>query len=318
MNGPLVSVIIPTYNRADTVSQTIDSVLKQTYPNVEVIVIDDGSKDNTQHVLSGYGSRIRNIHQENAGQMVARNRGSREARGEIISFLDSDDLWLPNCLERHVKVLQRAPAEVPCSLANGWLNFADGREMTSFQNSHLISSLDEGLCFNMPDILATRFVMFCQFIAIRREALEKTRGFDEDLKFMEDYALPLRLSVLGPWAFISEPLVIWRQGLPGSVSVSQRAIKQEKELRESLRIIRTRYIEMIDGKAQFARSKNLQLKGLYLDRLELRAIELRSQGHKLLGDMLFRMIRYRKGLYRRAPWFPKMKTAALSPQCYGT
>jgi glycosyltransferase involved in cell wall biosynthesis len=311
MSNPLVSVIIPTYNRAETVSETIDSVLQQTYRNIEVIVIDDGSRDNTQEILRAYGERIHNIHQENAGQMVARNRGIREARGEIICFLDSDDLWLPRCLETHVAILQKAPAHVPCSLANGWLHFSDGRKMTSFENSQLAPHVKEGLCLNMPDILATRFVMFCQFIAIRRQALDKAVGFDEDLKFMEDYALPLRLSVQGPWAFFSEPLVIWRQGLPGTVSVSQRAVKQEKELRESLRIIRTRYLQMVDGRREFARSKRLQLNGLYLDRLEMRAIDLRGRGHKLLGDLLFQMVRYRKGLFRRTPWFPKMKIAEL-------
>ena len=106
MSRPLVSVIIPTYNRASTVSEAIESVLQQTYPNVEVIVIDDGSKDNTQEVLRRYAGRIRNIYQENAGQMVARNRGIRESRGEIITFLDSDDLWLAHCVERHVRALQ--------------------------------------------------------------------------------------------------------------------------------------------------------------------------------------------------------------------
>jgi glycosyltransferase involved in cell wall biosynthesis len=311
MDKPLVSVIVPAYNRAHTVSETIDSVLQQTYPNVEVIVVDDGSKDNTQEILRAYGARIRNIRQDNAGQMVARNRGIQEARGEIITFLDSDDLWLPHCVERHVRVLQKAPAEVPCSLANGWLHFADGRKMTSFQNSHLSSPLEEGLCLNMPDILATRFVMFCQFVAIRREALDKTHGFDEDLKFMEDYALPLRLSLLGPWAFFCEPLAIWRQGAPGSVSVSQRAIEQEAELRESLFVIRRRYLQMTHGQAQFARSRKLQLSGLRHDRVELRAIKLRARGHKLLGDLLFQTVRYRKGLFRRGPWFPKMKVAEL-------
>lgn len=311
---PLVSVIIPAYNRAHTVAETIDSVLKQTYPSLEVIVVDDGSKDDTQQVLQKYGPRIHNIQQENAGQMAARNRGIREAQGEIITFLDSDDLWLPTYVERQVRVLQQAPAEVPCSLANGWLHFADGRKITSFQNSHLASVSDEGLCLNMPDILATRFVMFCQFIAIRREALQKTRGFDEDLRYMEDYALPLRLSLLGPWAFISEPLVIWRQGAPGSVSVSQRAMKQETELRESLLIIRERYLQMIDEQAQFARSKKLQLNQLHYDRLEMRAIDLRSQGHKILGDLLFQAVRYRKALLRRSPWFPQMQVKELAPQ----
>jgi glycosyltransferase involved in cell wall biosynthesis len=313
VHEPLISVIIPTYNRAHTVSETIDSVLAQTYPRIEVVVVDDGSNDNTQEVLRGYGPRIRSIRQENAGQMAARNRGIREALGEIITFLDSDDLWLPQCLERHVRVLQRAPAEVPCSLVNGWLHFADGRRMTSFQNSHLLPALQEGLCVNVPDLLATRFIMFCQFIAIRREALRRTFGFDEDLKFMEDYALPLRLSLLGPWAFIAEPLVIWRQGAPGSISVSQRAVEQEAELRESLLIIRKRYLKAVEGNMSFTKSKKLQLKELHFDRIELCAIDLRKQGRHTAGNLLFQLVRYRKSLFRRGPWFPRMKATELAP-----
>jgi glycosyltransferase involved in cell wall biosynthesis len=314
MNEPLISIIIPTFNRAHTVSETIDSVLGQTYQHIEVIVVDDGSTDNTQEVLRHYGARIRNICQDNAGQVAARNRGIREACGEIITFLDSDDLWLPHCLGTHLKLLQKAPAEVPCSLVNGWLHFADGRRMTSFQNSHLAPSLKEGLCLNLPDLLATRFIMFCQFIAIRRKAVEKTGAFDDELKFMEDYALPLRLSLLGPWAFTSEPLVTWRQGVPGSISVSQRAIEQEVELRENLLIIRQRYLQMIDGNEQFAKSKHLQSREQHLDRLELRAIALRRQGRKAAGDLLFRLVRYRKGLFRRGPWFPGMKVAEFVPE----
>jgi hypothetical protein len=128
---------------------------------------------------------------------------------------------------------------------------------------------------------------------------------------MEDYALPLRLSLLGPWAYISEPLVVWRQGTPGSISVSQRAIQQETELRESLLIIRTRYLEMIHNKAQFSRSEKLQLQEMHYDRLELRAFELRRQGRKLAGDVLFKTVKYRKGLFRRGPGFPRMKVTEL-------
>ena len=98
MDKPLVSVIIPAYNRAHTVAESIDSVQQQTYPNIEVIVVDDGSTDDTQAVLGKYGTSIRNIRQENAGQVGARNRGIREARGDIITFLDSDDLLAADLL----------------------------------------------------------------------------------------------------------------------------------------------------------------------------------------------------------------------------
>jgi glycosyltransferase involved in cell wall biosynthesis len=311
MSEPLVSVIIPAYNRAHTVRETVDSVLGQTYGKLEVIVVDDGSKDNTQEVLREYGARIKNIRQENAGQMVARNRGIAEATGEIVTFLDSDDIWLPTCVERHVRLLGRTGADVPCSLANGWLEFSDGRRITSFQNSELETELEEGLWVNVPDILPVRFVMFCQFVAIRREAMKIVKGFDEDLKYMEDYALPLRLSLLGPWGFIREPLVVWRQGAADSVSVSQRALKQARPLRESLLIIRKRYLEQIAGQARYAKARKLQERGLWQDEVELRAIGLRERGAKLRGDLLFNAVRFQKAILRRLPTYPKMQVAKL-------
>lgn len=307
----LVSVIIPAYNRAHTVAETVESVLGQSYTNLEVIVVDDGSRDNTQEVLRSYGTRIQNIRQENAGQMVARNRGIAASHGDIITFLDSDDIWLPTCVERHVSILQRAGEEVPCSLANGWLEFADGRRITSFHNSGLDTSLEEGLWLNVPDILPTRFVMFCQFVAIRREALKKVRGFDEDLKYMEDYALPLRLSVLGPWGFIGEPLAVWRQGAADTGSVSQRALKQARELRESLLVIRQRFLDETVGQRKLNSARRLQRRELFNDQLEMHGIDLRSRGSKTFGDILFNAVRYRRAIHRRLPTFAKMKVAKL-------
>jgi len=309
--SPLVSVIIPAYNRAHTVRETVDSVLGQTYGNLEVIVVDDGSKDNTQEVLRGYGARIKNIRQENAGQMVARNRGIAEATGEIVTFLDSDDIWLPSCVERHVSVLARTGPEVPCSLANGWLEFSDGRRITSFQNSKLETELEEGLWVNVPDILPTRFVMFCQFVAVRREALRRVKGFDESLKFMEDYDLPLRLSMLGPWGFIKEPLVVWRQGTADSVSVSQRALKQARPLRESLLVIRKRYLKDIAGQRKYDTARKLQERELWHNELELRAMNLRDKGSKVLADLLVGGVRLRRAIHRRLPGYPRMEAAKL-------
>lgn len=106
---PTVSVIIPTFNRARLVALTIDSVLAQTWRNVEVIVIDDGSTDDTQSVLAGYGERIRCVRQTNRGMNPSRNTGIELARGEFLALLDSDDLWEPWKLELDVKLLGRFP-----------------------------------------------------------------------------------------------------------------------------------------------------------------------------------------------------------------
>lgn len=104
---PLVSAIIATYNRADIVGEAIESILGQTYKNMEVLVVDDGSTDGTHEALRRFGNRIRVVRQENAGPGAARNRGIEVARGELIAFLDSDDIWMPTKLERQVRLLEK-------------------------------------------------------------------------------------------------------------------------------------------------------------------------------------------------------------------
>src|SRR5947209_1428421 len=108
----LVSVIIPTYNRAGTICQTVDNVFQQTYRNIELIVVDDGSTDDTQSRLRRYRNRLRIITQANAGPAVARNRGAAAACGDIIAFQDSDDLWNPTKLERQAALLEEAGPSV--------------------------------------------------------------------------------------------------------------------------------------------------------------------------------------------------------------
>lgn len=104
----MVSVIIPTYNRSDRIEKSIKSVLDQTYNNFEIIVVDDGSTDNTKAIVTSINdSRIRYIYQENAGACVARNLGINTARGEYIAFQDSDDLWVKTKLEKQVAVLEK-------------------------------------------------------------------------------------------------------------------------------------------------------------------------------------------------------------------
>jgi len=109
MNAPRVSVVIPTFNRARLVGLTIDSVLAQSYRDMEIIVVDDGSTDDTPQVLAKYGDRIRAIRQPNGGMNAARNAGIAQARGEYLALLDSDDLWLPFKTALQVELLDRFP-----------------------------------------------------------------------------------------------------------------------------------------------------------------------------------------------------------------
>ena len=108
---PRVSVVIPVYNRADLIRETLESVLAQTYRDLEVIVVDDGSTDETPEVLASYAhdTRVRVIQQTNQGEGAARNTGVRAARGEYVAFVDSDDVWRPDKLERQVAILVNSP-----------------------------------------------------------------------------------------------------------------------------------------------------------------------------------------------------------------
>ena len=246
-HGPLVSVVIPTYNRASVICRTIDNVLDQTYPNIEIIIVDDGSVDNTQEELQKYRNRIRVIRQANAGPSAARNRGIEAALGEFVALQDSDDLWLPTKLERQVSLFQRAGSSVPCCLCDTTLRYTKGPEITAFQLAWLFPRDEEGIWTNVASVLATRFVFFCQTAMIRRDVLERIGGFDETpLKYHEDYELPLRLALEGPWAFIRNPLTIWNQG--SVESWSQKALEEEIEMRECEIRMRRGILARVEGR----------------------------------------------------------------------
>lgn len=206
-----VSVIIPTYNRAKTIERAVDSVLAQTWKLIEVIVVDDGSTDNTVDILQTYGGKIRVIRRENGGPSAARNTGIKSATGEIISFLDSDDTWLPSKTERQVKLLQQTEsAGVVCCVCNTKMFYTSGM-LTSFQIARLELEGNEGIWTKPSEFLVKSFLLFNQVAAVRREALLQSGLFREDLPFglNDDYDLSVRLSLIGPWACINEPLVEW-------------------------------------------------------------------------------------------------------------
>ncbi len=240
--NPLVSVVIPTFNRAGVVPRAIDSVLGQTYRPVEVVVVDDGSTDDTPQVLQGYGDAIVPVVQANAGPSAARNRGVRESRGDLVAFLDSDDLWLATKLQRQVDLLQHAGADVPCCLCDTRMRMAEGREQTSFQIARLTLGEPQGLWVNPALVLATRFVLFCQAALIRRRFLLDCGGFDERLWLMEDHDLALRLALRGPWAVIRDPLVVWC-GANDDFNLSVAARKEPARLLACIEYIDRKILE---------------------------------------------------------------------------
>jgi glycosyltransferase involved in cell wall biosynthesis len=313
---PLVSVVIPTYNRAGVICQTIDNVFEQTYRNFELIIVDDGSTDDTQCKLRQYGDRLRVVTQSNAGAADARNHGARVARGEIIAFQDSDDLWKPTKLERQVALLE-TDRSIPCCLCNVVLRMVNDKEFTSFDLSLIYPRHEEGIWLNVLEVLATRFVLFNQAAAIRREAFERVGGFDPSLKYLEDYDLPLRLALEGPWGAIREPLVLYREGTPGSFS--QQALKDLIVLKECEVKIFERMRTRVAGENKHRKAQRHLTHRLSMLRRQLTATKLTKSTSlcaRAFGRCLMRVDHYLLAAFRRSPWFPQPIT--VPPQLFRT
>jgi glycosyltransferase involved in cell wall biosynthesis len=309
---PLVTAIIATYNRAYIVCEAIDSIINQTYKEIEIIVVDDGSTDDTRQKLEHYGDRIRVIFQKNAGPAAAWNTGIKAAKGEIICFLGSDDLWLPTFVERHVSVLERGGPSVPCSISNAFTRWADGRETYSFDLACLRPEAEEGLWLNALDVLLTRFVMCGQMIAIRREALEQIGLFDGALSYLEDYDIALRLSLEGSWGYIREPLVFYRQSTSGD-SLSLLASAVDAQLAQYILLIRQRVSAAMQSRRPPLRSRYMA-GAIRKAKRDIWAAQAKKSKApvKRQGVGLYHFLEhFRQALYRRSPFFPTMNIAPL-------
>jgi glycosyltransferase involved in cell wall biosynthesis len=187
----LVSVIIPTYNRAAYIEEAIRSVLAQTYPSVEIIVADDGSTDNTQQVVAGFGDAVTYVSLPHRGQPAAtRNGGLRVARGEFVAFLDSDDLFFPGKLATQVAAFEAHP-EAGLVYSNAYFFRDDPSEPTV----HALDGLPRPSGDAFPDLLRGNFLA-PQAVLMRRACLDEVGVFDEDPEFfaVEDYDLFMRVS----------------------------------------------------------------------------------------------------------------------------
>ncbi|SRR5882762_283850 len=311
MNKSLVSIIIPTYNRADVISETIDNVFSQTYKNFELIVVDDGSTDGTPAILRKYANRIRVITQKNAGPAAARNRGIEVSGGDIIAFQDSDDLWEPTKLERQVALLEKSGDSVPCCLCSASFGFVGGKSYTSFDISDIASPHEEGLWLNVAEILATRLVLFNQTVAIRRSAIEKVGVFDESLRYLEDYDLPLRLANEGPWAIIRDPLVIYREGAANSFS--KQAARDPIILKQCEITIIERALARVQDQADSKVRRRLSCRLQLFRRLLVSAKLCQSESllSRVTGSVISGFERCKDVAFRRSPWYPKAVVVPL-------
>jgi hypothetical protein len=207
--APMVSVIIPTYNRGWTLKTALDSVLDQTYRDYELIVVDDGSTDDTPALLDAYGADLKVIRQANAGVSAARNTGVRAARGNYIAFLDSDDRWLPDKLRVQADFFAACPDALICQTEEIWIR--NGKRV----NPKKVHQKPSGRIFKASLALC---LVSPSAVMLQKALFEQIGGFDETLPACEDYDLWLRISARYPVHLIAAPLIIKTGGHPDQLS----------------------------------------------------------------------------------------------------
>jgi glycosyltransferase involved in cell wall biosynthesis len=207
---PLVSVIIPTYNRGWVLGEAIESVLAQEYVNFELIVVNDGSTDDTQDILAGYEG-ITVLGQSNQGVSAARNNGVNCSRGAFVAFLDSDDLWLPQKLSTQVDFFHKNPEALICQTQETWVR--NGQRVNSGKRHQKQSGLfferSLELCLVSPSAVMMNKAFFMEM-----------GGFDESLPACEDYDLWLRINAQYPIYLINQPLIVKRGGHSDQLSAN--------------------------------------------------------------------------------------------------
>jgi len=202
-HNPRASIIIPTYNRAHMIVECLDSVLNQTYRDFEVIVVDDGSTDNTEDVLKPYLDRITYIKQENQGNAAARNTGIHMAKGGIIAFNDSDDLWLPDKLEKQARYMDEHP-DVDMVCGNGVFFGDSGLEGKKvIPDKRAIPLERDGV--SLQAIFMKSSIRTPSIVA-RMHVIEATGGFDPNFKVCVDLDFAFRVLMKFKVAFINQPL----------------------------------------------------------------------------------------------------------------
>jgi glycosyltransferase involved in cell wall biosynthesis len=209
------SVVIPTYNRAHCVGEAIESVLAQALPPHEIIVVDDGSTDDTPRVLAVFGDRIRVIRQENAGVSAARNAGIAAATGEWIAFLDSDDVWLSHKMDRTREAQSRAPDAIAIA-TNGMIEAA----IETVNIRELRGSARASGMVDRPLDDTLRSLFWIQGITVAARVAKESQPFDEAKRVHEDIEWMANIAISGSFAYIKEPLFRVRRLSESTVALS--------------------------------------------------------------------------------------------------
>jgi len=206
-NKPEVSVIVPTYDRTTLLVRAVDSALAQTYRNFELIVVDDGSRTDTEKVIAPFRSQLNYSRIEHAGQSAARNVAIGKSRGRLIAFLDSDDVWFPDKLARQVAAMNQHGARFGFCFTDAQALGDPARKDSFFRETGFDPGAEIGAFENpLPLVMRSKQPMLLPTVVVSRELLASVGGFDEDMSFAEDTLLFLRLSLRTGYVCVNRTL----------------------------------------------------------------------------------------------------------------
>jgi glycosyltransferase involved in cell wall biosynthesis len=273
---PRVSVIIPSFNCARYVGTAIESVLNQTYRDYEIIVVDDGSTDGTAETVNRYRDKVRYFYQANSGVSSARNLALKVSSGAFVAYLDADDLWYPQKLDRQMQFFD---AHSDCGFLHSDVTVIDeeDRIVHARFNAGTARSIPQGYC--TPDLLQRCHIQ-TPTVVERRECVEKIGGFDEQLPIAQDYMHWIRISLNG-WAFgyIDEPLAKYRWRT-GSLMGSRKRLLEDYETIYSTLLKEQAVLDRGDcdaGSIVMGRLCDTRRELAYIDRIEGNNVSARGR-----------------------------------------
>lgn len=289
---PLVSVVIPTYNRIHTLPASVDSVLKQSYKNLELIIMDDGSTDGTEEYVKGItDARVRyRKADKNMGPSAARNRGVELAQGEYLAFQDSDDEWMPDKLEKQMKIML---GNKNVSLVYSEFGFyMEGKPVIVIPSPTISYEMKQGDLFSY---LLLYPLISTQTILVKTKEFIEAGGFDETLKSYEDFEFSLRFAQNHQIGFVGEQLVRVNS-TPGSVNkrLGERIRTQFVMVRKNIGALRER--GLLERKLQIVlnEAESLLCHDIFIEELQTLDWELLSAEEKESAAVLLEQIKANK------------------------
>ena len=225
-----ISVIIPTFNRADFLKKAIESVLSQTYQGFELIIVDDGSTDDTYEIVSEFKNNVVYIKQENRGAAAARNTGIRRAKNKFLAFLDSDDRWDKEKLAIQIDEMQKNPSYLISHTREIW-----------YKNGKLLSQKKKHKKYHgyIFDKCLPLCAVGMSTVMIKKELFERVGEFDENFPCCEDYDFWLRISVRHPFLLIDKPLTLKDGGRSDQLSFIYRAGMDKFRIQAIVKVLET-------------------------------------------------------------------------------